>query len=145
MFTLEEIREHLQDKPNRNYLLDEEEFTSGEIDIGFKAAISGFNSIAPTSITIDIKSINDTIKDIILEGILARIYRGKSLQHFRNELSFQDGGASGSIDNKGQFYQQIATQMWADFERRSKEYKIFTNLDEGYGKINSDYNDLPSY
>ena len=145
MFTLEEIREHLQDRPERNYLLDDEEFSLKEIEIGVKAAISGFNSMPPTHIRVDLKNPSDSLKDIMLEGILSRMYRGKSLQHFRNQLNFQDGGAAGSIDDKGQFYQQVASQMWSDFERRSKEYKIYTNLDSGYGELHSDYNDLPTY
>ena len=144
-FSIEEIREHLQDFPSKNFLLDEEEFTDDQIAIGFRDAVDSFNSFPPAHIMFVGGFTNPTLKSIILEGTLARIYRGKALQQLRNQLDFQDGGAAGSIDNKGQFYQQIAEQFSQNFERRSRDWKQFTNINQGFGSLGSDYQTLPQY
>lgn len=144
-FTLVEIREHLQDFPERNFLLDEEEFTDRQIEIAFKAAVSAFNSFPPIHIQFTAGVANSRYKDIILEGTLARLYRGKYLEQFRNQLDFQDGGAAGSIDNKGQPYLQASETMWANFERRSRDVKKYLNINDSFGQIGSDYETLPFY
>jgi len=145
MFTIEEIREHLQDRPDRNFLLDEEEFTDKQIEIGFKSAVDAFNSFPPAHVQYSGGLGNPRFRDIVLEGTLSRMYRGKYLQHFRNQLDFQDGGAAGSIDNKGQFYQQASELMWQNFERRSKDIKRYININQAFGNIGSDYETLPFY
>ena len=143
MITLEMIKKHLQDFPSKNFLLEEDEFTKEEIEIAFKLAQEGYNSLPPVHIIFS--SASNRLDDIILEGTLARMYRGKAYQQARNELNFQDGTAAGSIDNKFQYYIQIANQMWADFERRAQAFKKFLNISDGYGAIGSEYSTLPDY
>lgn len=144
-FSIQEIREHLQDYPDQNFLLDEEEFTDKQIEIAFRDAVDSFNTFPPVHITFTGGFSNPILKSIMLEGILARIYRGKALQQLRNQLDFQDGGAAGSIDNKGQFYQQIAEQFSQNFERRARDWKKFININQGFGELGSDYDTLPYY
>ena len=145
MFTVDEIRVHIQDFPEKNFLLDEEEFSDEQLEMGIRAAISGFNSIPPVHLQINTRNMTQALKDIMLEGVLAHVYRGKSLQHFRNQLNFQDGGAAGSIDDKGQFYQGLASQMQSNFENRVANFKRFQNMDDGFGELSSDYSGLPMY
>lgn len=142
-FSIEEIREHLQDYSGKNFLLDEEEFTDREIEIGFRDAVDSFNTFPPVHIRYTGGTSNSSLKSILLQGTLARIFRGKSLSQLRNQLDFQDGGAAGSIDNKGQYYSQIAENFSQDFERRASQYKRFINLNQGFGSLGSDYQSLP--
>lgn len=144
-FSVQEIRTHLQDVPGKNFLLDEEEFTDREIEIGFKDAVDSFNTFPPIHITFAGGLSNPTLKSILLEGTLARMYRGKALEQLRNQLDFQDGGAAGSIDNKGPQYQQIANFLSESFSQRAKEWKKFVNINQGFGEIGSDYETLPYY
>lgn len=144
-FSIEEIREHLQDFSEKNFLLDEPEFTDKQISIGFKDAVDTFNTTPPIHITFSGGFANPILKSMMLEGTLARIYRGKALEQLRNQLDFQDGGAAGSIDNKGQFYQQIAEQFSQNFQRRVAEWKKFVNINQGFGELGSDYQTLPQY
>jgi hypothetical protein len=145
MITAEEIRHHLQDFPDKNFLLDEEEFTDKQLEVAFRLAVSAFNDFPPTHISYTGGTINQRFADILLEGMLARLYRGKALEQLRNQLDFQDGGAAGSIDNKGQFYDQIAERFSQNFERRALAVKKFINLNDGFGHIGSDYETLPFY
>ena len=145
MFTAEEIRQHIQDFPDKNFLLDEEEFSDKELEIAFRAAVSAFNDFPPLHIKFTGGNINQNFADILLEGMLARLYRGKALHQLRNQLDFQDGGAAGSIDNKGQFYDQIAERFSTNFERRATQVKMYININQGFGHIGSDYETLPFY
>lgn len=143
MLTVELIRQHLQDFPGKNFLLDEDEFTNQEIEAGFRLAQEGYNTIPPLHIRFTAQANN--LDDIMLEGTLARMYRGKAYQHARNELNFQDGTAAGSIDNKFQYYMQISGAMWQDFERRAQQVKKYLNISDGYGSLGSEYATLPDY
>jgi len=143
MLTVELIRQHLQDFPDKNFLLDEDEFSDKEIEVGLRLAQEGYNSIPPLHIVFNGRANN--LNDVILEGTLSRMYRGKAYQHARNELNFQDGTAAGSIDNKFQYYQSMAASMWQDFERRAQQVKKYLNISEGFGSIGSEYKTLPDY
>ena len=145
MFTSIEIRQHLQDFPDKNFLLDENEFTDKQLELAFKMAVSAFNTYPPLHIQFTGGTTNRRFADILLEGMLGRLYRGKALEQLRNQLDFQDGGAAGSIDNKGQFYDQIASRFEQNFERRSRDAKKFINMNEAFGHIGSDYETLPFY
>lgn len=145
MFSAKEIRQHIQDFPHKNFLLDEEEFDDKQLEIAFRAAVSAFNDFPPLHIKYTGTTINQRFADILLEGMLARLYRGKALEQLRNQLDFQDGGAAGSIDNKGQFYDQIAERFSQSFERRATQAKIYINVNQGFGQIGSDYETLPFY
>ena len=143
MLTIELIRQHLQDYPARNYLLDEDEFSDEEIEAGLRLAQEGFNVIPPLHIRFT--RMARGLDDLMLEGTLSRMYRGKAYQQARNELNFQDGTAAGSIDNKFQYYMQVSQTMWQEFERRAQQVKKYLNISDGYGGLGSEYRTLPDY
>jgi hypothetical protein len=144
MLTVEVIREHIQDYAEKNLLLDEEEFTDDEICIAIRKAVSQFNTYPPTHIRLQ-EQFPDNLNELILQGTLAKMFRGKAFQQFRNQLNFQDGGASGGVNDKGQPYSQLADSLQTKFRANCLAVKKSLNYNDGFGEIGSDYISLPFY
>jgi hypothetical protein len=145
MLTVEIVREHIQDYPEKNRLLDEYEFSDDEICIAIRQAVSQYNTFPPHHIRLQETHFPDTFNELILQGTLSKMFRGKAFLQFRNQLNFQDGGASGGISDKGQPYSQLAENLQAKFRANCLAIKKSINYGDGFGEIGSDYITLPFY
>tara|TARA_R110000851_G_scaffold9067_2_gene34224 strand:+ start:2006 stop:2440 length:435 start_codon:yes stop_codon:yes gene_type:complete len=144
MLTVEMIREHIQDYPEKNRLLCEYEFSDDEICIAIRGATSQYNTYPPHHIRLQ-ESFPDNFNELMMQGTLAKMFRGKAFQQFRNQLNFQDGGASGGLNDKGQPYSQLAENLQAKFRANCLTLKKSINYGDGFGEIGSDYISLPFY
>ena len=144
MLTVELIREHIQDYPEKNRLLDEYEFTDDEICIAIRQAVSQFNTYPPHHIILH-NEFPEVFNELMLQGTLAKMFRGKAFLQFRNQLNFQDGGASGGVSDKGQPYSQLADSLQTKFRANCLAVKKSQNYNSGFGEIGSDYISLPFY
>lgn len=132
----------LSDYPESNNLLDEKEFSDNEINLAFKAAVSEYNSTPPVHIKIT-EPFRDELKELLLLGTLAKMYRAKALYQFRNQLNYTDGGGQIATHDKGAAYDGLASRYQQEFMQKVTGYKINLNYEDGYGSISSDYANLP--
>jgi len=144
MLTVEMIREHIQDYPEKNRLLGEYEFTDDEICIAIRSAVSQYNTYPPHHLRLQEK-FPDNFNELMMQGTLSKMFRGKAFQQFRNQLNFQDGGASGGLNDKGQPYSQLSENLQAKFRANCLAVKKSINYGAGFGEIGSDYISLPFY
>ena len=143
MITPEDIRNHLRDFPNDNYLIEGEEFNDQEIGLALHLATEDFNSTPPLS---RLSSKAPAMFDnVLMLGSLAQLYRGKSLHYFRNQLDYSDGGIQVAINNKGQFYDAASQRFQAEFDRKVPLIKAYINLNGAYGELHSDYSSMPLF
>lgn len=140
MLSPEEVRAYIQDEPGSNYLLTGEEFRDARIDLAMELAIDAFNVITP--VTKFDKSFFPS-KSMLLFGTLHQLFNGQCALLARNNMSYTDGGVSLPIEERFQLYQGLAAmygQMYADL---ATKWKIQNNMDNGWGAVGSDYQNMP--
>ena len=144
MISLEDVRTHLQDFPEKNLRLNGQEFTDEEIQLALHLTLSDYNSIPP--ITSELPSRTPKILDsVLMSGVLAHLYKSKSLQYFKNQLDYSDGGIQVATHNKGPYYSQAAQAFQNEFDSKVSRIKAFMNLNNAYGELASDYLSTPDY
>ena len=144
MLSFGDLQTHVQDNPTYNYLLENFEFSNAEFDVAVRFAVSDYNIALPACITVPVPW-PDNYDDLMALGILAKLYRGKALQHYRNQLDYNDAGITVSIDNKGPVYDRIAERLEAEFNNKAEKLKKYINLNSAYGSIDSDYFTMPNF
>lgn len=138
--TPQEIRDYLADSPENNHLIDGEEFTDARILIAMKMALSTFNSTPPISIKLQVQQMP---ADILLYGTLWHLYNGQMALAARNQMSYSDGGLTVPIEERYQFFVQMAQMYENQFTQAIKAYKVSMNMDSGWGEIRTDYATFP--
>ena len=103
MATLEEtrvkLRAFLRDYEEENVLIDHEESSDANLDLGIELAIEEFNMSPP------VIDPTYTIEDfpspaMLIYGAAIHVLISTGIKYSRNELSFNDGGVSQVIFNK---------------------------------------------
>ncbi len=137
--TIQDVRTHLRDDPDTNFLIGEEEFSEKQIKLAIDLTFQAFNEAPPILTGFNEGNLPEILRDVILVGVLSKIYRGKALEQERNRLAYSDGGINVNISDRAQFYLTVSQQFQADFEQRSARWKHWINLEQAYGGIGSDY------
>lgn len=140
VLTPEEVREYLQDKVEKNYLLDGEEFSATQISLAVDLAISQFDMIIPLSSS-NIYTFPN--KSLLLYGSLATLFEGASALLARNHMSYSDGGLQIPVEERMQLYQSLAQMYRTNFETMARSYKLQRNIEDGWGGCSSDYANMP--
>lgn len=138
--TPDEVRAFIADSTEDNYLIDGVEFTDPRITLAMDLALDHYNNIPPlTSAT------KETLrsKAVLLYGTLWQLYLGQSSRAARNQMSYSDGGLTVPIEERYQFYIQLAQAYESDFKTSAKELKVSINMENGWGQIPSDYATFP--
>jgi hypothetical protein len=133
------VRRFVADSEDNNHLLDGLEFTDMRIELATDMAVSMYNVMPPISDVTDANIPNA----ILLYGILWQLYIGQSALAARNQMSYSDGGLTVPIEERYQFYIQLAGQYETTFRQAAKDYKINVNLNSGWGNVQSDYVTFP--
>lgn len=139
---VEEVQIYIQDIAEKNHLLDTEEFSEIMIELAMELAVSEFNMIPPTS---SYKTIDFPNKALLLSGTLYKLFAGQAALLFRNHMSYSDGGLIIPVEERGQFYQSLASMYQADFTNGAKMLKIYNNIESGWGEVRSDYSNFPAW
>lgn len=140
VLTPDEVRAFLADSPENNHLIDGVEFTDARINLGMDMAADSFNNIPPISnVTVD----NISSKSILLYGTLWHLYNGQVALAARNQMSYSDGGLTIPIEERYQFYIQMAQSYEQQFKSAAKELKIAQNMASGWGSVHTDYAAFP--
>lgn len=138
--TIQQIRDYLGDDPENNHLLDGVEFPDASVDLAMTLAVDSYNTIPPIGgATID--SLGPTL---LLLGSIWHLYNGRALAiSARNQMSYSDGGLTIPIEERYQFYVQMAQTYEQQFKSMAKENKIARNMEAGWGQVITDYASFP--
>ena len=134
------VRTFIRDSIEYNKLLDEQQFSDERITQSKNLAISLFNVMTPISSWVEANFPN---QHILLMGTLYHLFIGEAAAAARNELNYQDGRLTVPIEEKYQYYVQLAGTYKEMFQSLSQQFKIQSNLEDGYGEVSSDYAYLP--
>lgn len=136
------VRMYVRDHVEYNKLLDELQFSDERISQCKELAIDHFNLYTPIS---SYTEANFPSKTLLLLGILWHLFLGESAAAARNELTYSDGGLTVPLEERFQYYNNLAQTYGQQFTTSSQQVKIQLNLDDGYGMVGSDFAWLPIY
>jgi hypothetical protein len=138
--TAQQIRDYLGDSAENNHLLDDVEFPDSAINLGMMLAVDSYNEIPPLG-----GATSDTLSNtLMLFGTLWHIYQGRALAiAARNQMSYSDGGLTVPIEERYQFYVQMAQIYESQFKTMAKDVKISKNMEAGWGSVSTDYATFP--
>lgn len=119
-----------------NTLFDLPEFSDADINRALKYTVARFNVMTPPS--------NDAQENIniwlLLIGVSEFLVTSEAFRQQRNQVTYQDGDIQPiGLDDKQQMYLAMAALLKAEFEEKSKSWKISRNMESAYGSLGSGY------
>jgi hypothetical protein len=132
----EDVRMFLQDRPELNRILDEEEFKQDHIDFAMKLAVMSFNEMSPSSRYV---VANFPYQYTLLLGTVWHLLFGGGLLRSRNRLPHQAGGVTVDDEAHGDIELQFSSQLKTEFEKNAQRNKIEANIRAGWGHVGSEY------
>jgi hypothetical protein len=142
VLTPEEVQVYVQDVPEKILLLDGLEFNPTQVTLCIELAISDFNMVQPPS---NFNVSNFPNKSILLNGTLAKLFFGQAALLARNMMNYSDGGLQIPVEERYQYYIDLARTYQGEFIRAAQGYKISTNMEDGWGSVRSDYGAFPAW
>ena len=139
---VEEVQTYIQDLAEKNHLLDTTEFPEVQVELAISLAVSEFNLIPPIS---SYSERDFPSKALLMSGTLYKLFAGQAALLYRNHMSYTDGGLVIPVEERGQFYQSLASMFQADFVNSAKSFKVFLNMESGWGYVGSDYSNFPAW
>lgn len=138
--TIQQIRDYLGDNPENNHLLDSVEFPDSAVDLAMTLAVDSYNVMPPIGgATLD--TLNPSL---LLFGTIWHLYNGRAVAiAARNQMSYSDGGLTVPIEERYQFYIQMAQTYEQQFKNTAKEIKIAKNMEAGWNYVPTDYSTFP--
>ncbi len=136
------VRTFIRDTVEYNKLLDDIQFTDERIVQARQLSISMFNLMTPIS-NYELSTFPN--QTLLLLGALHFLFLGEAAAAARNELTYQDGGLTVTLEERYQYYMQLAGSFKESFSSAAQAYKIQLNLESGYGEVRSDYAYLPTW
>jgi len=136
----EEVREFIQDKIDKNHLLDGEEFSPTQISLAMELAMGKFDMIIPIGLT---TIYTFPSKSLLMYGTLGTLYEGAAALLARNHMSYSDGGLQIPVEERMQLYQSLAQMYSTSFDTMSRSFKLQMNIEDGWGGVQSDYSRMP--
>ncbi len=138
--TTQQVRDFLSDSASNNHLIDGVEFTDARITLAMELAIDSYNVIPPlTSVNID----DYEGKTVLLYGTCWHLYSGQVALSARNQMSYSDGGLTIPIEERYQFYIQMAQSFRDQFTELAKNEKVAINMESGWNNLHTDYSTFP--
>lgn len=142
VLSVEEVREFIQDKVEKNHLLDDNEFAPTQIQLAMEMAVDRFNMIIPIGST---NVFTFPSKTLLLYGTLANLFAGQAALLARNTMNYSDGGISIPVEERSQLYVGLAEMYEAAFATSAKALKLQANIEDGWGMVRSDYAYFPTW
>lgn len=138
----EEVREFISDYPERNLLLDEQEFSNTFIELCMDLGVSEYNVISPRT---GYDRSNFPSKSLLLLGTLWQMYLGRSAMMARNNLTYTDGGLQIPVEEKYELYKNLSDNFRAQFMEAAMRLKVSINMEAGWGEVRSDEANFPMW
>ena len=133
---LKMVRIVMRDKAGNNILLDDEQFSTEDIETMVCLTISQLNTMPP----ITNFSIDNTPEYLLVIGACRFLAFSESFLQVRNQLTFSsDDNEVIGIDDKFPLYMQLQNDLRNEWSRASEEYKKSQNAESGYGSLESGY------
>lgn len=140
--TTDDVRGFLRDVAGQvpgtgveNILFDLPEFSDTDINRAVKFTVARFNVITPPT-----ADTQDTINAwILLIGVSEFLMMSEAFRQGRNQLSVSESDKPVGIDDKQQLYMAMAQMCKAEFDEKSKLWKISRNMEAAYGSLGSGY------
>lgn len=131
------VQRFLRDYTQNNILLDAVQFEEEDVRDAIKFAIAEYNALTPVSTTDEDSFPNDWV---LLMGICAHLMRSESFLQLRNQATYQDGDIQNiGVDDKFNFYNQLAQQLKADWKDAAQKIKQQRNMESMYDSLSSGY------
>lgn len=138
--TNQQIRDYLGDDPANNHLLDGVEFPDSAIELAMMLAVDSYNTIPPLGGA----NIDTLGPSLLLFGTLWHLYSGRAVAiAARNQMSYSDGGLTIPIEERYQFYIQMAQNWENQFKSLAKDTKVAKNMEAGWNNVRTDYATFP--
>lgn len=137
--TQQQVRDFLADSEENNHLIDGVEFTDARIDLAMLLAVDSYNVMPPQGGA----TINNLSATLLLYGTCWHLYNGQVALAARNQMSYSDGGLTIPIEERYQYYIQLAQQFEQQFKAMAKDQKINRNMEAAWGHISTDYASFP--
>lgn len=135
------LRLFLNDTPELNRLIRQQESDDMKLDLALDLAIDDFNITAPILARYTITNFPSIY--LLLYGAVIQVLRSAGILQSRNELAYSSGGVSVRIFDKTQLYQSWIAQFVADYERKKSNMKISFNIANALaGGVASEYSIL---
>lgn len=134
------LRLFLRDTAELNRLLLKEESDDEMLIFALEMAIDDWNSTAPMTKVYHIGNFPSLY--LLMHAAAIQILKSQGIYQSRNELNYQTGGSSFMRANKTNYYMTWATNFANEYELKKRNYKIFRNIEGGWGGVNSEYERL---
>lgn len=140
--TPDQVRLYIRDHVDYNRLIDEQEFTDERIVFARDLTLDMFNVLPPLTFYSLAEFPN---RYILLMGTLHNLYLGEAAMAARNQMSYSDGGLSIPIEERFEYYNNLAAQYGTQFSQLAQQFKIHKNIEDGWGEVGSDFARFPSF
>lgn len=136
------VRLYVRDSIENNKLLRALQFPDENIIQCRNLALLSYNAVTPIT--------NETFETfpnqvLLLYGTLYHLFNGVAASAARNELNYSDAGITVNIEDKVNYYSQLASNYLNQFQSMVQQFKIQQNLESGYDYVSSDYGYFPAW
>lgn len=132
------VRLFMNDTPELNRLIRQEESTDAKIDLAIALAINDYN-ISPPLLG-EVQVANFPSLYLLIYGTAINLLRSNGILQARNELTYSSGGVSVRIFDKTQLYQSWIANFLGDYERKKNQFKIAANINNSLAcGVSSEY------
>ena len=139
MISEETIKEYIQDKADKNVLLDYmEQFSEDLLDMIIPMVYEEALILYPAL------GRSDIYDGIALYGVLSKIFESESFLQLRNELDYQDSAMSVGLSKKSNDYLQKSQMMATQFKMLLEATATKKFLATGWGGSSSNSADFTS-
>ena len=141
--TAQQIRDYLGDNVDNNHLLDGNEFPDSAVNLAMMLAADSYNIMPPAGNDTTLENMSATL---LLFGTIWHLYNGRAVAiSARNQMSYSDGGLTVPIEERYQFYVQMAQTYEQQFKSMATAAKVSNNMEAGWGQVRTDYATFPTW
>jgi len=132
----DDVRMLLRDRAPNNLLLNDVQFTNGDIDRAVKFAVGEYNLVSPVT-TVGWRLVPEPVLFLLTASYLML---SESFLQLRNQVSVPtDGLGVIGIDDKSAQYAQMRSILKEEGLNGAKQFKVQQNLESAYGSLSSGY------
>lgn len=121
------IRTYMRDRMELNRLIAGEETNDRLIAWAVLDVLDDWNTTPPFLAAIGLSNLPSI--SIVRDGVTARVLESAAMLQMRNHLSFNDGGISVTVSDKGPQYLAFAQYLWNRYEQKKGAFKSSQNIE----------------
>lgn len=143
--TLQDVRRllrlFLNDTPELNRLIRQEESDNAHLDLALRLAVDDFNITTPLLSPVTVSSFPSFY--LLIHGAAIQTMKMNGILQSRNELNYSSGGVTVRTFDKTQLYQSWMSAFLGEYERKKANFKIAQNISAAFGQgLFSEYSTL---